>query len=336
MCHFRPHDSRKNKKRGCLVFLKASHTGAKIAPPSTFLLIPEQKDQSTTDHLGSLHGCSLPEHPTAMGWSVRGYQSAFFRTKSTRPGRSTTLSTILEDRVKFWLLRARGRRFSRSRLGDAARPFLFCLATSRRTRGGISQGRRQCQQVPKCSSERDLSKSSARAALDEALLGRVANLLYVGARCGLFHEGNGFARGNLCRGRRKEGELLVTVPPRSTGETRCERTKLESVMIDAAQILRGGGASLSACTCGSLRNGKQHRVARITSKRQSSSGGLSKKPGRVNRDERRGSFLKTPRVGPTSSDMTWKAAPPGRPAPPRQRNRNRTCAGKVAIRGREA
>jgi hypothetical protein len=69
-----------------------------------------------------------------------------------------------------------------------------------------------------------------KSGLKEALLGRVADVLYVNARCGFFHEGMVRDRIYIGSG---EGELTVTVP-RVDGKPD-ENGPIESVLIDVAK-----------------------------------------------------------------------------------------------------
>lgn len=153
--------------------------------------------------------------------------SPHFSDEKYKTGLIDDLIDVLEDRVKFWLL-APAKALLEVPFGDTA--VLSLLLGYFEAHAAYRKGEDSRNQS-KVLFRTGFIEVFRKSGLDEALLGRVADLLYVSARCGLFHEG--MVREGIYVGA-GEGELLVTVP-RVNGKLDVNGP-VESVMIDVAKF----------------------------------------------------------------------------------------------------
>jgi hypothetical protein len=161
--------------------------------------------------------------------------SPHFSEEKYKTGSLEGFIDVLEDRIRFWLL-APAKALLGVQFGDVAA--LSLLLGYFEPYAIYREG------------EDSTNKSRAffrvgfidvfrKSGLEEGFLGRVADLLYVSARCGLFHEG--MFRAGIYVGS-GEGELTVTVP-RVDGKPDEERTHRVCAN-RRGQVPRSGGASL--------------------------------------------------------------------------------------------
>jgi hypothetical protein len=153
--------------------------------------------------------------------------SPHFSDEKYKTGSLDDLIDILEDRVKFWLL-APAKALLELPFGDAA---VLSLLLGYFEAHAVYRKGEDSTNKSKVFFRAGFIEVFRKSGLDEALLGRVADLLYVSARCGLFHEG--MVREGIYIGA-GAGELSVTVP-RVNGKPDVNGP-VESVMIDVAKF----------------------------------------------------------------------------------------------------
>jgi hypothetical protein len=157
--------------------------------------------------------------------AVESRISPNFSDEKLRTGSLDDLIDVFEDRLKYWLL-APAKALLDVRFGELAALGLLL---------GYFE---PCAIYGKGENSKGRSKEFFRAGFievflkksghSESLLGRIADLLYDEARCGLFHEG--MLREHIFFGNVTAGELLITLP-RVDGKIN-QNGPIKSIVID--------------------------------------------------------------------------------------------------------